>query len=81
MFPMKLSDYLKTTTQSAFAEKVGVSQGMVHQWANGIRKVSPEKCIDIERATSGVVTCEELLPDFDWKYLSRRKPTKSKAVA
>jgi DNA-binding transcriptional regulator YdaS (Cro superfamily) len=75
---MKLSDYLKTTTQSALAKQVGVSQGMVHQWVTGLRPVSPDKCILIERATNRAVTCEELLPDFDWQYL--RTP-KSKVVA
>jgi DNA-binding transcriptional regulator YdaS (Cro superfamily) len=71
---MKLSDYLKTTTQSAFAKEIGVSQGMVYQWINGLRPVSPDKCISIEKATNGSVTCEELLPEFDWEYLRSPKP-------
>lgn len=76
---MKLSEYLKNTTQSAFAKQVGVSQGMIYQWLYGIRQVSIDKCVSIERATNGAVTCEELRPDFDWKYL--RTPSKSKEAA
>jgi len=70
---MKLSDYLKTTTQTEFAKRLGVTQGMVHQWAHGIRPISPQRCITIERATNGAVTCEELRPDFDWQYLRNSK--------
>ena len=80
MSPMKLFDYIQTTTQSALAKQVGVSQGMVHQWVTGIRPVSLDKCIAIERATGGAVTCEELRPDFDWSYLADRITKSTEAV-
>lgn len=66
---MKLNEYIEATTQSAFASQIGVTQGMVHQWISGIRQVSAERCLDIEKATGGQVTCEELRPDIDWAYL------------
>lgn len=65
---MNLKNYLANTTQSAFAEKVGVSPGMIHQWANGIRPVSAEQCVVIERVTGGTVTRQELRPD-DWHLI------------
>lgn len=50
---------------------VGVSPAMIQQWIKGSRPISAERCIDIERATDGVVTCEELRPDLAdrWAYL------------
>lgn len=42
-----------------------------------MRQVPAERCTDIERATAGAVTCEELRPDLDmWAYLrnSRQIP-------
>lgn len=67
-FPMNLQNYLASTTQSAFAEMVGVSQGMIHQWAAGIRPVSAEQCVVIERVTGGEVTRQELRPT-DWHLI------------
>lgn len=66
---MELNQYLKTTTQSDFAKLIGVTPGMVHQWSKGIRPVAAERCPEIEKATGGAVTCEELRPDIDWAYL------------
>lgn len=60
---MNLIDYLKTTTQEAFAKEVGVTQGMVHQWASGKSPITPERAADIERVTGGQVTRIELRPD------------------
>jgi DNA-binding transcriptional regulator YdaS (Cro superfamily) len=74
---MKLSDYLKTTTQTEFAKQLGVTQGMVHQWVYGLRPISPRRCIAIEQLTNGHVTCEELRPDFDWRYLRNSKKTEA----
>ncbi len=48
---------------------LGVSSSLISQWANGIRAVPAERCPEIEKATSGAVTCEELRPDVDWAYL------------
>lgn len=66
---MTLIEYLNSTggTQTAFADSVGVSPSFVNQWLSGIRPIPMEKAIAIERATGGIVTCEELLPDIDWR--------------
>lgn len=66
---MELNDYLKTTTQSDFARLIGVTPAMVHQWSKSIRPVAAERCPEIEKATGGVIRCEDLRPDIDWAYL------------
>lgn len=55
---------------SSLARGVGVSPVTVHQWAAG-KQVPAARCPQIERATEGVVTCEELRPDLadHWSYL------------
>ena len=58
-------------SQAQLAREIGASPAMIHQWMHGIRPISAERCIDIERATGGAVTCEELRPDLAdrWSYL------------
>lgn len=53
------------------ARILGVTPPTVNQWCNGDRQVPAERCPDIERATAGAVTCEELRPDLaeQWAYL------------
>ena len=36
-------------TQTAFAAKIGVSQGLIGQWLRGERPISVAKSLDIER--------------------------------
>lgn len=43
----------------------GISPQAVCKW----QRIPAERCIDIERATGGLVTCEELRPDVDWGFL------------
>ncbi|HEY3986471.1 helix-turn-helix domain-containing protein [Cedecea sp.] len=50
---------------------IGVNASLISQWANGIRQIPAERCPEIEKATNGVVTCEELRPDVSWSYLRR----------
>lgn len=72
---MTLADYLKTTTQSAFAEALNVTQGAVSQWLTGELRITAERAKQIEDVTAGKVTRAELRPDiFD-------APPKRKAVA
>jgi DNA-binding transcriptional regulator YdaS (Cro superfamily) len=69
---MNLFEYTnKHGAQADLARKVGVVTVCVNQWASGARKVPVARCIDIERATEGAVTCEELRPDLAdrWAYL------------
>lgn len=61
---MDLKSYLETTTQAAFAELVGCSQGLVSQWLSGAQRVTAERAVRIEQVTSGHVTAAELRPDI-----------------
>lgn len=48
------------------ASLVGVSVPAVHQWSTGLRKIPPDRCPGIERATDGRFTVEALRPDVRW---------------
>ena len=63
---MNLKTYLKRTkrSQSEFAGKLGVTQGLVSQWVKGVTTITPERAIDIEGATEGMVTRYDLRPDI-----------------
>lgn len=67
---------------SALASSLGVQPPTVHQWCNGSRPVPIEKCVAIEKATSGAVTRKDLRPDdwqSIWPELASRKTKKAEA--
>lgn len=68
---MKLIEYLEAGVRATeLARSLGMEySALVSQWAHGVRRVPAERCPDIERATGGQVTCEELRPDIDWAVL------------
>lgn len=66
--------------QAALGRAVGVPPAFVFQWLNSKRQVPTERCPAIEQATKGEVTCEELRPDVDWEYLSRRQPLRAEVA-
>lgn len=74
---MKLIEYLSERgMQIKLAESLGLdSSVLVNQWAHETRPVPAERCPEIEKATHGAVSCEELRPDLMemWAYLSSRK--------
>lgn len=57
--------------QSRLARAIGVTPAMVHQMITGMRPISAERCIDVERVTCGAVKCEDMRPDLAdrWAYL------------
>lgn len=55
--------------QALMARYLGVSPPTINQWVSGVRPIPAERCLEIEKITKGVVTCEELRPDVDWAYL------------
>jgi DNA-binding transcriptional regulator YdaS (Cro superfamily) len=63
---MLLAQYLNDSkvSQTDFARRIGVSQGMVWQWLNGRRRVAAENVLAIEEASGGAVTRYELRPDL-----------------
>lgn len=68
---MNLKSY--TDQQRGLATQLGkqiaVNTSLISQWASGVRQIPAERCPEIEKATNGAVTCEELRPDVDWSYL------------
>ena len=72
---MDLKTYIETRGErgmnQSLARAIGVSQVIISQWKTGARIVPAERCIDIDRATQGAVTCEDLRPDLSdrWAYL------------
>jgi DNA-binding transcriptional regulator YdaS (Cro superfamily) len=61
---MTLNEYLKTRgKQKELAQRLKITQGAVSQWATGSQRVTAERAIDIELATDGAVTRQELRPD------------------
>lgn len=59
---MNLAEFLKTTTQSAFAGRLGVRQSAVSQWLQ--RGVPAERVRQAVDASDGLMTAHELRPDL-----------------
>ncbi len=72
---MNLKTYFKSSNQSQaeLAKVLGVTPGAVNQWVNGLNAVAAERCPAIERATGGLVRCEDLRPDVQWSVLRGTK--------
>ena len=68
---MQLREYmsLDAVRPTKLALKLGVAPAYLYQMATGIRSVSAARAIEIEKATEGAVSCEDLRPDVDWGYL------------
>ena len=56
---------------SKLAAQLNVTVQAVCFWRDEKRQLPAEHCPSIERATDGVVRCEELRPDVEWAYLRR----------
>jgi DNA-binding transcriptional regulator YdaS (Cro superfamily) len=68
---MDLKTYIRLQRGQAslLGRALGITPVLVSQWASKQRPVPAERCPEIEKATSGSVTCEELRPDIDWAYI------------
>ena len=60
--------------KTGLANLLGIASPTVHQWASGARPIPLERCVDIEKATDGKVTCEELRPDKADYWAHFRRP-------
>jgi DNA-binding transcriptional regulator YdaS (Cro superfamily) len=65
-----ISKYLHDTgmSQAEFAKGIKVSQGMVHQYTNGLRPVSEKVCVRIEDFTGRRLSRKALRPK-DWREI------------
>lgn len=71
---------------SQLAERLGVAEATVYQWASGDRPVPVLRAIEMDRITQGVVRCETILPRvaplFDYlRSARRRKPSATQRAA
>lgn len=67
---MDLKTYIESGRGLAakLALDIGVSPSYLSQMASGSSAISPERCVDIERATGGTVTRKDLRHD-DWQKI------------
>ena len=70
MNPIKTAIFMIGGPSKA-ARVMKVSPQAICFWRDGIRQLPAERCPQIEMATNGLVTCEELRPDLteQWQYL------------
>jgi len=54
---------------TSLSKALGVTPQAICFWRNAERKIPAEKCLQIERATNGLVRCEDLRPDVEWSVL------------
>ncbi|WP_370645890.1 transcriptional regulator [Pseudacidovorax sp. NFM-22] len=72
---MDLTQYFASErgAQARLAKAIGVPAPLLSAWASTDpdkrRRVPAERCPAIERATGGVVRCEDLRPDVAWDVL------------
>jgi DNA-binding transcriptional regulator YdaS (Cro superfamily) len=52
-------------SQETLAAVLGIRSPSISGWRRA-GAVPPDRCAEIERATGGAVTCEELRPDVPW---------------
>lgn len=73
---MNLKTYTSKQRGNAtrLSRDLDVDQSLVSLWASGARPIPAERCLEIEKITEGIVTCEELRPDVDWAYLRGTLP-------
>lgn len=79
---MQLSELIKTFDKQAleaFARECETSVAHIKQVAGGYRRAGESLAINIERESSGAVSCEKLRPDVDWAYLRSTEPVSNTA--
>jgi DNA-binding transcriptional regulator YdaS (Cro superfamily) len=73
---MDLQQYFErqdAMSASKLARAVGVSPQFMSQLRVGWRRCPCGLAIDVEKATKGLVRCEDLVPEIDWGYLRKRR--------
>lgn len=65
---------LSGSEKDHLAKVCGTSKGYLSQIAYKHRPCGEGLAIEIEKATSSAVRCEDLRPDVDWQYLRGSNP-------
>jgi len=75
---MDLDAYLSrpdSESMAKFARRCDFNADQIRQWRyeQDGRRPSPASCVVIERASEGLVTCDDLRPDLVWHRIKDRK--------
>jgi len=68
---LKFINDLAPDKRAEFAARCKTSEGYLRKAVSTGHNLGESLCINIERESRGVVTCEALRPDVDWAYLRR----------
>lgn len=80
---MDLKTYISTSergTATKLAASLGISISYLSQLGGGQAPISPERCVEIEEATNGVVTRKDLRPT-DWARIWPELRTEKRKAA
>lgn len=55
--------------RSAFCIACGTTERYLRKAVSVSQRLGADLCINIDRESGGLVTCEHLRPDVDWAYL------------
>lgn len=68
----KLLDYINsmpTKDRVEFENSINTTIAYLRKAISIDQKINIRVCIAIEKATCGSISCEDLRPDIDWKFL------------
>ena len=68
---MNLKDYVSKSNRGhakELAKSLGVSKSFLSQMVSGVAAISPERCVQIESLTNGIVTRKDLKPN-NWEEI------------
>lgn len=60
---------LPVLERANFCARCGTSEGYLRKVCSTGAKLGERLCINIERESNGVITCEELRDDVDWAFI------------
>lgn len=60
---------LEPTLQAQYATRCGTTVGYLRKAISKGQKLGESLCINLERESGAIVTCEDVRPDVDWAYL------------
>lgn len=70
----------RMAVRARIAEAFGLTEVAVRHWCNGTRRVPPERCLEIEALTEGLVTAQEMRPDVFGTQAEAARPRPSEAA-
>lgn len=68
----KLIEYINSLSiadRTAFEKEIKTTINYLRRANSGKTKLGINICIAIDKATDGIVRCEDIRPDIDWRFL------------